>query len=1554
MNIKLKDAKKILFFISFFACLFSLFYIPSKIEAASIPQTQSYSNTNTYANLNTITDTNSITFSINYDISGDIKWYKDGVLLKTDMGVITSSVATAWTSADYGKVKEIKVNSTTADGISTDTVWNVEVEPTGTATIAKHTFPQSTDVIDYMSTLWVSGSGWTNLPSLYLFAKQSDNAWIEYVKAKTYILKLPIKVAGATLYINSDTAKDIKMRAIPNPDPGTVYKPTDKIRVSGNGTIIIDGVNFYGWDTQNDTEITINNESPIIASDGNNTMNITNSNFRHIMVGYYADKSAGDVVDNNSFLEGTSYNVQLTDESVPNRIGAQGQIITNNIFVNGHDVNIGGSTTYMRSVDNNGVNITNNKFITSPGSVGKNVSFGQGTTFIGNDVTFSNWNLIDGSDNIFSKYNNLHDSGGYHNGFNMLEGVSYYLNEYCHDFPQSPIDGSRYQCFYVQAFGSSQADQPHDIYIFNSYAKVANGINIHGGHDIYVYNYTDDGATNNFIDGGNRIVYRKSNFISNPGSGVTHTFSLQDVTAGWQYVQNAYMIDSWFSDQNNLDYYIYSDPQEAPGSNPIIYSINTFRKNSDGSLHIPVAKNYGDLVYNSNWQGEVRNYAYLDALVQDNNGNPIPNATITITPLTDTNYPAIKVNLPPPPPNLNGYPAQNLPMPDVSIFDSIQTDSTGHTSLPNYGLSTNTEATPALLFYRQKANNVNFTSYSYRITATSGSNTVSKDITPDSTWYREDPTQPSKTVILTFNKPSGKSALNINSGSGSGLYTPGQSISITASPAPTGKVFDKWIGDTTGITDIHNATTTITVQATDASLTPYYKDILYHLIVNTVENGVTVTGSGDYPAGKIVVVDAPATNGTRIFYKWTGTGLSSIVSPSVYSSTLIMPSSNITVTANYRNPISYSCHLTVANGTGTDFYAPADTIQISANPPAPGKVFDHWEGDADNLANPSASNTTLTNMPDKYLILYPVYIDSGITATPTFSPPGGTYSTNQTVSITDATTNAIIHYTTDNTNPTASSPTYSTPLTISTSTTIKAIAIKTGYTDSAISSAIYTITGTVASPSFSPAAGTYTSSQTISISSATSGASIYYTTNGTTPTVSSTYYTGSITISATTTLKAIAIKTDYADSAASSAIYTINTSSGGGGGGGGSSSGGGGGSSSSTTPTIIKTEIKSITANNVILNLSVTNASSMMLSDNTNFTGSNWVTYTPIPTYIKKDTQSTLYLKFKSTSGITSSTITLSIPTPTNNANPTFSISSGTYSNSQTVTITASPNAIIHYTLDGTTPTSTSPIYTTPLTIDKTTTLKAIAIKEGYPITSVSSSIYTINPSSTNPTLYPDGTLLKLSSSPRVYVVIQNKKKWISTPEVFEQLGYQWTSIQTINDTTLKSLPDYEDNLIRERNDYKVYLIVNGVKRHIPNPQIFLDYGFLWTDVVDTDQSTIDKYKDTYLIKESGKDGVYYINQQGVRKLIPTTDIFNSYNDKMSDVQIVSNLEMESYPLSNLIRLNTSNDVYLIQGNIKKHIPNIKIANKYKLNLNQVMSVNQQEFNFYQSGGELK
>ena len=79
----------------------------------------------------------------------------------------------------------------------------------------------------------------------------------------------------------------------------------------------------------------------------------------------------------------------------------------------------------------------------------------------------------------------------------------------------------------------------------------------------------------------------------------------------------------------------------------------------------------------------------------------------------------------------------------------------------------------------------------------------------------------------------------------------------------------------------------------------------------------------------------------------------------------------------------------------------------------------------------------------------------------------------------------------------------------------------------------------VETPTFSPAAGTYTEPQTVTISCATPNVDIFYTMDGTEPTDESTPYSGAITVSETTTIKAIAYDGDT-PSLVASATYTIN------------------------------------------------------------------------------------------------------------------------------------------------------------------------------------------------------------------------------------------------------------------------------------------------------------------------------------------------------------------------------------------------------------------------------
>lgn len=163
-----------------------------------------------------------------------------------------------------------------------------------------------------------------------------------------------------------------------------------------------------------------------------------------------------------------------------------------------------------------------------------------------------------------------------------------------------------------------------------------------------------------------------------------------------------------------------------------------------------------------------------------------------------------------------------------------------------------------------------------------------------------------------------------------------------------------------------------------------------------------------------------------------------------------------------------------------------------------------------------------------------------------FSPPSGSYTSAQSVILTPPIlpAGAIMRFTTDGSDPTPGSPAYSSPISLSLNsvTTIKVKAFATDWLPSVTASATYTITGTVAEPVFSPPGGTYGTAVQVTITSATEGAEIRYTTDGSEPTASSDVYTTPITVPHFTQnlqIKAKAYKTDWIASSTESAVYNV-------------------------------------------------------------------------------------------------------------------------------------------------------------------------------------------------------------------------------------------------------------------------------------------------------------------------------------------------------------------------------------------------------------------------------
>jgi len=322
-------------------------------------------------------------------------------------------------------------------------------------------------------------------------------------------------------------------------------------------------------------------------------------------------------------------------------------------------------------------------------------------------------------------------------------------------------------------------------------------------------------------------------------------------------------------------------------------------------------------------------------------------------------------------------------------------------------------------------------------------------------------------------------------------------------------------------------------------------------------------------------------------------------------------------------------------------------------------------------------------------------------ATPTFTPVAGTYGTAQTVTISTTTGGASIRYTTDGTTPSDTVGTvYSTPVSISVNTTLQAIAYNTGMANSTVASGVYTIQ--CAAPSFSPVAGTFTSSASVTISTTTGGASIRYTTDGTPPSSTvGTVYSTPVSITATSTLKAIAYKTGMADSPVTSGVYTIQCAA----------------------PTFNPVAGTYASAQSVTISTTTGGASIRYTTDGTTPSPTVGTVYS---TPVSISTNTTLKAIAYNT-GLQDSTVASGVYN-IQCAAPAYTPTAGTYTTSTAVTITTTTTgASIRYTTDGTTPTSTvGTVYSAPVSITATCTLKAIAYKTGMADSPVTSGVYTI------------------------------------------------------------------------------------------------------------------------------------------------------------------------------------------------------------------------------------
>ena len=149
----------------------------------------------------------------------------------------------------------------------------------------------------------------------------------------------------------------------------------------------------------------------------------------------------------------------------------------------------------------------------------------------------------------------------------------------------------------------------------------------------------------------------------------------------------------------------------------------------------------------------------------------------------------------------------------------------------------------------------------------------------------------------------------------------------------------------------------------------------------TVNSG---SGDGEYEATTVVDILADSPPVGDIFAVWTG-DTAGIDDTSEPNTTITMPAAGAEITATYKDdPNTFS--LTVNSGSGDGIYDPNTVVDILADDPGTGKIFDVWTGDMANIDDTSEPNTTII-MPAADAEITATYTDD-----PNYVPPARGYS----------------------------------------------------------------------------------------------------------------------------------------------------------------------------------------------------------------------------------------------------------------------------------------------------------------------------------------------------------------------------------------------------------------------------------------------------------------------------------------------------------------------------------------------------------------------------------
>lgn len=244
--------------------------------------------------------------------------------------------------------------------------------------------------------------------------------------------------------------------------------------------------------------------------------------------------------------------------------------------------------------------------------------------------------------------------------------------------------------------------------------------------------------------------------------------------------------------------------------------------------------------------------------------------------------------------------------------------------------------------------------------------------------------------------------VKVENGTGTGTYTKGSNVTITANPAEEGKVFDHWEvkSNTEGVKDSKvnissekKSSMNLVVEECDCTITAVYADIEGEY--NTVEvmsaDGKSVAASYSVEKDGECEIKAPIASANMIFDHWESSVADVVEDVNAKTTTVKSTVEKTTLTPVYVQSSKPTFNITVVTGeggngesTGSGSYVTGDQVEIAAAVPQEGYMFSHWEnadsygyGTGISMENEYYWNTTF-EMVDRYSAVCENMFDHGV------------------------------------------------------------------------------------------------------------------------------------------------------------------------------------------------------------------------------------------------------------------------------------------------------------------------------------------------------------------------------------------------------------------------------------------------------------------------------------------------------------------------------------------------------------------------------------------------